>query len=675
MSSPLQADALSLTVGGTALVTSGDGTIEPGETAGLFVDDRRALSAWRLDALDGGLQLVSRVRLGAGRDRLLYAVSEHGRVDPVALLERHRTVAARRLTETLTLSAFGKALMLRLRFAGERDDATVYSLGEGTAQPLVAGPADTGVTAVLPAAGVADVEVAADGWAVADGAIVTSAAASPGVPWTASVVVDVPGDRHEVTEAPLVDVASTPPDLAGLVRRAHESLGGLTIGVAGGSLTAAGSPFFLALFGRDSMIAGMQSLLGAPGRLLDSLDQLAAYQATMVDPATRAQPGRILHELRLGRMGVFGLPPGKPYFGAADVNALFAMALGQAAAWGAPAARIAALLPAAQRALEWCVEYGDIDGDGFIECVPDPGGLTNLGWKDSDDSMVRADGSVFVGTLALSEVQAYWYRGLRSVAAIERRLGVGDGAGHDRRAASLAVAFRERFVADVDGRAFVGLALDDHKELLRTRASNAGHALWSGVLDAATGATVGAQLADPDLASGWGLRTLSAANPGYNPFGYHRGTVWPHDTSIAVLGASRYGAEHAVRSLSRSLIDLAGHLDGELPELLSGVARSEVDVPVPYRASCRPQAWAAGAPLMLTRALLGLEPDVAGGVVRLRPVLGDGDELELRDLVLGDHRLSLRVRGGQVLAADSPTGLDVVVADDCLAATDWAPGG
>lgn len=673
MATPLQSDALSLTVGGTALVTSGDGTIEPTVTAGLFVDDRRALSAWRLDAVDGGLRLVSRVRLGAGSDRLLYAVSEGRRIDPVGLLERVRTLTAHRLTETLTLSAFGQPVALALRFHGERDDAAVYGLRDATPQPLVAAPAGSGVTAVLPATGVGDVEVGADGWVVTDGALTAAASAVPGTPWSSTVVVDVPGDRHEVAVPPPLAITSTPPELAALVRRGHDDLDGLTIGVAGGSLTAAGSPFFLALFGRDSMIAGLQSLLGAPGRLLDSLDQLAAYQGTMVDAETRAQPGRILHELRLGRMGVFGVEPGKPYFGAADVNALFAVALGEAAAWGADLQRVAALLPAAQRALEWCVEYGDADGDGFIEFAPDPGGLTNIGWKDSDDSMVRADGSVFVGRVALSEVQAYWYRGLRAVAALERRLGAGDGAEHDRRAAALATAFRERFVVDVAGRPFVALALDDDKQPLRARSSNAGHVLWSGVLAAELGATIAAQLAEPDLASGWGLRTLSSANPGYNPFGYHRGTVWPHDTSIAVLGASRYGADDTVRGLSRGLVDLAGHLDGELPEVLSGISRSEVDVPIPYLASCRPQAWAAGAPLMLVRALLGLEPDTAAGVLRLRPVLAAGEELALRDVGFGEHRVSLRVRGGEVLDVEASAGFDVVVADECLAATGWAP--
>lgn len=679
MASPLAADALSLTAGGTALVTSGDGTIAPDVTAGLFVDDRRALSQWRLDAIGGGLRLVSRARRGVGHDRLLFAVSVGRTIDPVALLERVRVVEPRRLVETFTLTAFGDPVALRLQLAAARDDAAIYALDAGTARGPVAG-SPGGVTAVLSAAGLADVEIVADGWELADGVLAVLADAAPGAPWTSCVAVEVPGDRYTVAEQSRLETTSQPPALAQLLRRAHEDLAGLTVGVAGGgSFTAAGSPFFLALFGRDSMIAGMQSLLGAPGRLLDSLDQLAAHQGTSADPETRAQPGRILHELRLGRMGVFGVPPGKPYFGAADVNALFAVALGEAASWGADRERLAALLPAAQRALAWCVEYGDRDGDGFIEFAPDPGGLTNIGWKDSDDSMVRADGSVFVGTVALSEVQAYWYRGLRSVAALERLLGVGDGSEHDRRAATLAVAFRQRFVVDIDGRPFVALALDGDKQPLRTRSSNAGHVLWAGILPADIGADVAVQLAESDMASGWGLRTLSAANPGYNPFGYHRGTVWPHDTAIATLGASRYGAGGTVRTLASSLVELAAQLGGELPEVLSGIARSDVDVPVPYLASCRPQAWAAGAPLMAARALLGLEPDVPAGMLRLRPVLGagdgdgDGDELTLRDLPLGPHRVTLHVRGSELVDAESATGLDIVLSDDCLATTPWSP--
>ena len=266
--------ALSLTAGGTALVTSGDGTIAPDVTAGLFVDDRRALSQWRLDAIGGGLRLVSRFAASATIDccsRSAWAA----RSIRWRCSSGSASVEPRRLVETFTLTTFGDPVALRLQLAAARDDAAIYALDAGTARGPVAG-SPGGVTAVLSAAGLADVEIVADGWEPPT-ACSPCSPTPPGAPWTSCVAVEVPGDRYTVAEQSRLETTSQPPALAQLLRRAHEDLAGLTVGVAGGgSFTAAGSPFFLALFGRDSMIAGMQSLLGAPGRLLDSLDQLAA---------------------------------------------------------------------------------------------------------------------------------------------------------------------------------------------------------------------------------------------------------------------------------------------------------------------------------------------------------------------------------------------------------------
>jgi glycogen debranching enzyme len=405
--------------------------------------------------------------------------------------------------------------------------------------------------------------------------------------------------------------------------------------------------------------------------LIDILSELARHQANSTDARTGAEPGRILHELRIGRAGVFGLQPGEAYYGAVDTSPLFVVALGEAANWGAPRREIAALLPAAHAALRWCAEHGDVDGDGFVESVPHPTGLTNLGWKDSADSVIDAAGNVIVDRVALCEVQAYWYRALRTLAGLERWLGTGDGAHHDRDAEALAARFVDKFVYDTDDGPFVGLALDGDKKLLTVRTSNAGHVLWSGLLPPSIADSVATQLVGDDLFSGWGVRTVGARAAGYNPFGYHRGSVWPHDTALAMHGAARIGRVDVVSALGEGLTALDAANGGQLPELLSGIARRDMSLPVPYTAACRPQAWAAGAMLVVARALLGLEPDVPNSTLRLNPCLGDGTAVTVRDLQLGDHAVSFHVEGSRVVDIAAPRMRVIVGADAVLARSPW----
>jgi glycogen debranching enzyme len=330
-------------------------------------------------------------------------------------------------------------------------------------------------------------------------------------------------------------------------------------------------------------------------------------------------------------------------------------------------------LPAAHAALDWCRRCGDADGDGFVESVPHPSGLRNLGWKDSADSIVDADGVTRVEAVALPEVQAYWYRAARTIAAIERHHGSGDGAESLAEADRLARDIAAAFPFDSTGGPFVGLALDTGKQLLAVRASNAGHVLWSGALPPGLAVAVARQLVDPDLFSGWGVRTLSSAARGYNPFGYHRGSVWPHDTGLALHGAARYGVASVVRQLADGLVALGLEQGGQLPELVSGLDRADLPLPVPYAAACRPQAWAAGTSLTVVRALLGLEPDVPNGILRVNPILRPAQSIAIRGLRCGEHEISLTATGSELVDIEAPT-LDVVTGPAAvLANTDWCP--
>lgn len=680
MARPLALDSVSLTTAGVGLVTDADGVITPTAVTGLFVDDVRVVSSWQI-TLDAATRRVGRQSLGASADRLLFTVGAEGSIDPVGTFERRRAVTADGLREDVLVTTYVRPLVGSLRLEAARDDQPVFIVGDPAGddageQPsmLVAGSAAGRFTLPGPAGG-ADVDISAPGWRVDGGALVIDLDVSPGDTWTTSLTVaatTLSPSSPIPAEPGSTSLSASPSALAALVARGRDDLAALTMSVDGRLVIAAGSPFFLALFGRDSLIAGIQALIVTPERLTDILTVLAAHQGRTTDLATRAQPGRIVHELRLGRAGVFGVAPGTPYYGAVDTAPLFVLALGEAADWGAPTDALAALLPAADAALEWCHQLGDVDGDGFIESVPHASGLINLGWKDSADSILDADGRVYVGPVALPEVQAYWYRALQTMARLEQHLGVGDGKQRIADAEQLAARFAAAFCYARDGSTFVGLGLDGDKRLLEVAASNAGHVLWSGILPPAVAVEVAHQLAAPDLFSGWGLRTLSSAAAGYNPFGYHRGSVWPHDTAIALHGAARYGVTATVHALSSGLVDLGTALGGQFPELVSGLDRAGTELPVPYGAACRPQAWAAGAPLVALRALLGLEPDVPGGVLRLHPMLPDGATIEVRRLRIGDELVSIRAEGGRILDVDSRSRV-ITGPKALLSSTDWCP--
>ena len=677
MARPLGTDSLSLTAAGVALVTSADGTIEPNAVEGLIIDDCRVLSRWQLSTFGVVLRRVGWQRTGPSSDRLLFSVGTANAADPIGMLERDRTVTGRGLTETIRLTAFAATWTCRLLLSASRDDQTVFQLGDNESAPLpeielIAG--DDGGQLPPPTRDAPPVEVVAPGWRGAGKHLVADIEVVPNQPWVCTVTVHALGHRGATAHADpgKIAVDTEPAALGQAVDSARNDLRALTMPIGDRDILAAGSPVFLALFGRDSLIAGMQFLVDSTRPLTDVLGELAHHQATRVDPASGAQPGRILHELRLGRAGVFGVPAGTPYYGAVDTSAMFVVALGEAMRWGAQRHDIASLVPAARAALQWCAKHGDVDGDGFIESVPHPTGLTNLGWKDSSDGILDSQGNTIIGKVALAEVQAYWYRALRSMADIERWLEIGDGTENEDAASRLAERFNQQFVYETEQGPYVGLALDDDKDLLTVRTSNAGHVLWSGILAAAIAHSVAEQLAGPDMFSGWGVRTVSAAAPGYNPFGYHRGSVWPHDTAFAIHGASRYGRHDVVRRLSDGLLALSAANDGQLPELLSGLGCSEVSLPVPYPAACRPQAWAAGAPLVVLRALLGLEPDVSNGVVRLHPCLDDYAEITVRNLRLGDHTLSFTARGSTILDLEAPTIHVLTGNHETLANSAWA---
>jgi glycogen debranching enzyme len=377
-----------------------------------------------------------------------------------------------------------------------------------------------------------------------------------------------------------------------------------------GALPAAGLPWFMAVFGRDSLLTSFQALPFAPELAKTTLQTLALFQGTRVDDFRDEEPGKILHELRIGELTAFEERPHSPYYGSADATPLYLMLLDEYEQWTGDAELVAELEDEARLALAWIDRFGDRDGDGYVEyATRNPStGLENQCWKDSWDSIRFADGSFAPLPRATCEIQGYVYDAKVRAARLAREIWHDRGlaARLEREAAELRRRFNEDFW--LDDRGYFALALDGNKRKVDSLTSNIGHLLWSGIVDDDKAARVAAELAGDRLFSGWGVRTMAEGEGAYNPIGYHLGTVWPHDSAFIALGLRRYGHHEAAARIARGILEAAVFFDGRLPEAFAGFGHRVTRRPAEYPTACSPQAWAAGAPLLLLRVLLGLRP-------------------------------------------------------------------
>ena len=412
----------------------------------------------------------------------------------------------------------------------------------------------------------------------------------------------------------------------------------------GSDVITAGIPWYVAPFGRDSLITCYETLMLKPSLARDALLFLARHQAQADDPLRDAEPGKILHELRVGELARAGYIPFNPYYGTADATPLFLMLAGAYYRWTADLETMVQLRPAFDAALKWIDEHGDADGDGFVEYLRrSPGGLVNQGWKDSAGAVVHADGSRAEGPIALVEVQGYVYLAKERIAEVYEALGAGDRARALRwEAAGLKGAFNSAFWMPEE-QSFA-LALDGDKRQVKSVTSNPGHSLYCAIADAEKGTAVAERLMAPDMFSGWGIRTLSTQSPAYNPVSYHNGSVWPHDNAIIAAGLKRYGFKDATQSIATALFEAATESpDSRLPELYCGFER-RAHVPfVAYPVACRPQAWAAAVPFMLLQSMLGISARAPEGLLTVnKPELPSWlSRLEVKNIQIADSRVSL----------------------------------
>jgi glycogen debranching enzyme len=389
------------------------------------------------------------------------------------------------------------------------------------------------------------------------------------------------------------------------------------------SLPAAGLPWYMGLFGRDSIITAYQVLPFHPSLAADTLRALAHFQASEYDDFRDAQPGKIPHELRDGELTTLGRMPHTPYYGSHDATPLFLILLDEYERWTADTDLVRQLERAVRAALAWIEGPGDPDGDGYLEYqTRSPEGLRSQCWKDSWNSVLFADGRLAEPPIATCEIQGYAYDARRRTARLAREVW-----GDDKLAARLdrdAATLRERFHRDfwLPERGHYALALDRDKTPVDALTSNTGQLLWSGILPDEQAARVTDRLMAEDMCSGWGIRTMSTMDSGYSPIEYHNGTVWPHDTALIAEGMRRYGYRDHAATLIAALLDAAGYFDHLLPEVFAGYPRDLTSTPVEYPTACRPHAWAAGAPLLGLRTLLGL--DTGTGGLTVAPHLGPG---------------------------------------------------
>ena len=594
-----------MVAGTTCLLTGTAGADVTGAgTDGFFVDDCRHLSRLVLRVPGPPLRVL---RTDAGST--VYAPDTGRHTDPPYALVRRRRVRPGRLTESLELTSFVAAAQtvevgyevgadfadqFELRSAHTFDKSDAIRRGDVSGGRLIHSYARRGFTRTTTIDPGPAAELTGDGirWSV-------RLPPHESVTLEVSVSASPPPAPHDHATTGSVPVVARD-DLARCVRQGLADLDALTMpapGVPGAVVPAAGAPWFLTVFGRDSLLTSLFALHHRPELAAGTLQVLAATQGRTTDGSRVEEPGKVIHETRRGELATSDEVPYARYYGSVDATPLFLMLLAahhEVTGDDRPARR---LEQAARAAVGWMFGPGGL-ATGYLRYRTDLPGLVHHCWKDSPDSIVFADGTAAAGPIAVAEAQAYAYRALLGTARLATRVW-GDAAWAATLTAA-ATGLRDRFATDFrlpDG--FVALALDANGTAVDARASNAGHLLWCGLLADDWAATVGERLARDDFFSGWGVRTLAAGQAPYHPLSYHRGGVWPHDTAIAVAGLAAAGLRTEAATIADGLLAAASWTGGRLPEVMTGLARERGCGPVPYPHSCSPQAWAAAAPLLL----------------------------------------------------------------------------
>jgi glycogen debranching enzyme len=672
--SEVHPEAVVLIEGSSFCLCTPGGDITRQAVLGLFVRDTRVLSRWDLYVNDERPRTLAGLAPAPFRGLFLGTVPSTGGSGEL-VIERQRWIGAG-LREQITVRNYGsESTECTVSVAFAADFAGLFEVKDGRipqrSTHVSQSPADRCTIETHWRGLQRAVVIEAPGGEILDNRALFRGIVGPHSEWTVTLGVTVQLNGVELPRVALDrSTAESEPEqrlrqwrldvprargktaLTQVLRRSQQDLGSLRIMDPEHPervVVAAGAPWFMALFGRDSLLTSLMALPLDSQLALGTLQTLAHYQGTKINPITEEQPGRILHELRFGMDAALALGGQNAYYGTVDATPLFVVLLAELQQWGVPQHEIDGLLPHADRALAWIREYGDQDGDGFVEYErANDRGLINQGWKDSWDGVNHPDGSIAMAPIALCEVQGYVYSAYLARAAMAEYAGDVEGARHwTARGEILRQEFNDRFW--LPERGYFAIALDRDKRAVESCASNMGHCLMSGIVDPDKAERVVDHLMSKNMFSGWGIRTLAADMGAYNPASYHNGSIWPHDNALIVAGLVRYGFMEQAQRVATALIDAAEHFDGRLPELFCGFDRGEYDQPIPYPTSCSPQAWAAAAPIHMLRSLLRFQPRLPDGEVWVAPELpASWNAIGIDNLRLGNVRVSLDAEGDRV---------------------------
>lgn len=579
---------------------------------GLFHRDTRVLSDWQLTINGQAPQGLGVMTYGADHAVFLSRVAPSAQESETRLLiERNRRLF-QGMHETITvtnLSADPVPVHVQLQAAA--DFADVFAVKEGR-------PTRSHATSISALAGTLTIggEHVAVRIETADALAHTSGLTheitlGPHQSWSTVVTVTPLPVPRSSARAPMRELCMEIPPiedsaLDAIAQQCVVDLNGLQLRDPNQPewvTVAAGAPWFMTLFGRDSLLTSLMTLPFCSELGQGTAHMLAARQGSTVDAASEEQPGRILHETRVGREAPLILGGRQAYYGTADATPLFVMLVGELARSGVAVPALRALLPAVDAAMSWIRDFGDRDGDGFVEYERlSAQGLAHQGWKDSWNGITWADGRPVEGPIALVEVQAYVVAAHRARANIADALGDPTTAENHRSVAADLLDRLDRAFW-LEDRGFYAVALDGSKAPVDALTSNIGHILWAEAAHPERAEQVARHLTSQEMFSGWGVRTLASSMGAYNPLSYHNGSVWPHDTALSVVGLTRYGFHDEARRIGSALLDAAAHSGGRLPELFAGLSRADYTTPIPYPTACSPQAWASAAPLAVLHAL------------------------------------------------------------------------
>ncbi|MBX6386010.1 MAG: amylo-alpha-1,6-glucosidase [Microbispora sp.] len=643
---PLLHDLVSTVMAPTGALSGADGQIRPFGVQGLFHADHRALSQATLLVNGREPEAIGHVHEEAGRTRFVSLARWLGdpHPDPTVRLERVREVGARGMTERVEITSTASVAVtasVTVELGCDFAPIEVVKSGGDTTPAEPDGPEEDadGVRrgglswrrgGIRVTAAGEDASVETGGGARLRWELSLPPGGTATLRW--EVVVDDPAavvvTPTRALEWSRPEFTATDRRLTRLLNQSLEDLRSLRlaeIDAPEDTFLGAGVPWFLTLFGRDSLWAARMLLPLGTELAAGTLRALARRQGTRVDSASGEAPGKIMHELRRHEFTVEGnglrLPAA--YYGTIDATPLWITLLHDAWRWGMPEREVAALLPNMEAALGWLADYADPDGDGFVEYIDTSAkGLANQGWKDSGDSIRFRDGSQAKPPIALVEVQGYAYEAARNAAALLQAFGRPGAERWNEHAEALAERFRARFWVDGPHGRFPALALDIDKRPVDALTSNIGHLLGTGLLSEEETARVADLLAAPMMSGGYGLRTMSSGDRGFSPLSYHCGSIWAHDTAIVLAGLAKAGFAAQAAGLAEGLLAAGEAFGYRLPELYAGDNVGPFGRPMPYPAACRPQAWSAAAAVTIAHAALGLYPDVPGGRVLLRPMAG-----------------------------------------------------